>query len=142
MLVVVVGARKGVEQGQPRQRCRRQAGLADTSRQGQRFVDRAAQRSPFAGDQLGEREPFQAVDDRHAGTALPGAGHHGRVEQARRLVVAEVERGVAEVPQYVEVFDVAPGLEGALERVHCLRLVAVSRSGQRSQQQLQASCAR
>ena len=70
-----------------------------------RFLGGAAQRGPLAADELGEAEPGQGVEDRHAGSVLAGAGDHRGEAAVVRLVVAQVQGGVAEVGEQVEVGD-------------------------------------
>jgi hypothetical protein len=138
VVVVVVGAGQGGKQAQPCQRCGGESRLAEAARQGERFADRAAQRGPPTGEQLRERQPLQPIDDHHAGTTLAGTGHLGRIEEARRVVVAEIQGGVAEIPRHVQVVNLTPGRHRSVERGHRARPVALGRGGQGAQQQPQA----
>ena len=142
VVVEVVAAGQGGQQGQGGQWCGGQGGLADAARQRQGFVGRAAHGGPRPGGELGEHESFQGVDDDHAGPGLAGGGHHGGVVEAGPFVVAEVQGGVAEVAHHVQVLDLASSLQGLLEGGSGASPVLVAGRGQGPQQQPQARGAR
>ena len=138
VVLVVVAAGQGGKQGEPRQGGGGEGGLSDAARQGQRLVGAAADRGPRTGGELGEGETFQAVDDHHAGAELASGGHHRGVVAPGTLVVAQVERCVAEVPHDVQVLDLPSCLKGLVEGGGRASPVALGRGGERAQQEAKA----
>jgi hypothetical protein len=102
-LVEVGPALEGCEERQPRHRHRCQAALADAVPQRDGFLRGAAQSSPLAGDVQPEREALEGVQDGHAVAVLAGRRQHEGVAESVRVVVAQVEGRVPEVPEQVQV---------------------------------------
>ena len=112
-LVVVGGgcALESGEDGDPAERGGGERWLPGARAERERLFGAAAQRRPSAGDDLGEAEPGQRVQDEHAGAGVAGAGGHRGEAAVVGFVVAEVQGGVAEVGEQVEVADVGADLE-------------------------------
>ena len=105
----------GGQQRQPRQRRCGERLLPDAAAQGERLLGGRAYVVPPAGDELGEGEPLQCVDDGHAGAGLAGDGQHHRVGPLCRLIVTEVQCSIAEVSQEVQIGEVPPGQQRCLK---------------------------
>ena len=118
-VVLGVGsALEGGEDGEPAERGGGELPLPGAGAEGERLLGVAAQRGPPAGDDLGEAEPGQRVQDEHAGAGIAGAGDHRGEAAVVGVVVAEVQGGVAEVGQQVEVGDVGAGIQRGPQRLH------------------------
>ena len=91
--------------------------LPCAGRQGACLLGVAAQEHEVATGEVREAQPLQGVDDRGDGSRLPGTGQCVGVEAALRVVVAELEGGVAEVPQDVAVVDVLADEQCPVERL-------------------------
>ena len=103
--VVVVAALECGQQGEPGQRGSGQGALPQAGAERERLLGAAAHRGPVAGDQVPEAQPLQRVDDRHDRTRLPGPREREGVEVLLGVVVTELQGGVAQVPEHVEVVD-------------------------------------
>ena len=102
----------------------------------------AAQGRPVAGDQVSEAQPLQGVDDHHDCAGLPGPGERQAVEALLGRVVAELEGGVAQVAEHVEVLDRITGRQGEVQCGHGSGPVAVGGAGHRDEHVLEAHGAR
>ena len=119
---VVVGATLECgEQCQPRPRGGRRRGLPDAETERDGLLRGVPQRSPLAAHVLAEREALEGVQDGHAVPVLPGGGQHQGVEAAVRVVVAQVQGSVREVPEQVEVGERVGRPEGGRLRVRAAR---------------------
>ncbi|HZB20636.1 MAG TPA: hypothetical protein VE463_12455, partial [Blastococcus sp.] len=112
--LVVLGGRsalEGSEQEEPAAWGRGQLPLSDAGAQRERLLGSGAQHGPLAGDELGEAEPGQRVQDVHGGAGVSGAGDHLREAAVMGFVVSQVQGRVAEVGQQIEVTDVGAGVQ-------------------------------
>ena len=109
--VVVRRALQGGQQREPAERSDTECRLAGVGTERDRLIGRRPNPRPVPGHQVGERQPGQRVEHEHAGAAVSSAGQHPREAEAVRLVVTEVQRGVAEVGQHVGVLDLGARLD-------------------------------
>ena len=105
-VVEVVAALDGPEQGQPGERQRGHGWLADARGQGAGLLRAAAQSDEVSGDEVAEAQPLQRVDHGRDRPGLAGSRQGVGVEALLAVVVAELHRAVAEIPQHVAVVDV------------------------------------
>ena len=103
--VVLVPALEGSEQRQPGQRWRGQRALPHARAERERLLGAGAHGGPVAGDEVAEAQPLQRVDDGHRGSRFASPRESQCVEALLGVVVAELEGGVAQVAEYVEVGD-------------------------------------
>ena len=115
------------------------AALPGAGAERERLLGAAAQRRPLAGDELGEAEPGQRVQDEHAGAGVAGAGGHRGEAAVVGFVVAEVQGGVAEVGEQVEVADVGADVERVAQGRQGGRPVVGGGAGQGEQEVAEAA---
>ena len=101
--VVLVPALEGSEQRQPGQRWRGQRALPHARAERERLLGTGAYGGPVAGDEVAEAQPLQRVDDGHRGSRFTSPRESQCVEALLGVFVAELEGGVAQVAEYVEV---------------------------------------
>ena len=105
--VVEVGpALQGRQDRQPGAWAGGRRALPEAGAQGDGFLAARPEVDPAAGDVLDERQSLQRVEDGHRVAPLPGRGQHEGVAAGAHLVVAEVQCGVPEVAQQVQVRSV------------------------------------
>ena len=141
-VVVVVLVLLGRQEQEPGDRERGHSGLTDARAQGHGLLGTDAQGDVVSPRPVPEAEPLQAVGHRGGGAHLPRAREREGVELLLPVVVPELERGVAEVPQHVTVVDGRTDLEGDVERIRCASPVRVRDQGHRHQHLPQAACPR
>ena len=132
--VVVLGeALEGGEQREPGQGRGRERARPDAPGERQGLVGTAADGRPLAGDEMTEAQALQRIDHAHDRPGLAGPRQPERVEVLLRRVVTELERGVAEVPEDVEVGHRVSGPEGDVERCDGAGPVRPGHPGHREQ---------